>query len=60
MKLFKEWFVQWNEEQREGFLKQLSEVDPVYAEKINAELQNGVNGLVNNENHVNGEEVLED
>ncbi|KAF2881695.1 hypothetical protein ILUMI_24477 [Ignelater luminosus] len=58
IKLFKEWFAHWNPEQKEGFLKKLTDIDPSFAEKLNAELQNGV---TNDENHnTNGEELLED
>lgn len=58
IKLFKEWFSQWSQEQRETFLKRIKDMDPTFAEKINAELQNGIG---NDENHnTNGEEILED
>lgn len=57
MKLFKEWYAQWNAENRENFLKQVTEIDPLFAEKLNAELQNGV---VNNHSETNGEQFLED
>lgn len=58
MKLFKEWFVQWNTEQKENFLKEISDIDANFAEKLNAELENGV---VHESNDLNGVlEVLED
>ncbi|KAJ8964683.1 hypothetical protein NQ314_004715 [Rhamnusium bicolor] len=57
IKLFKEWFIGWSAEQKENFLTQITEIDSTFAEKLNAELQNGVP----HENHeVNGEIVLED
>lgn len=59
MKLFREWFIQWNIEQKEAFLKQISEIDTTFAEKLNTELENGVtNGNSHHDN--NGEAVLED
>lgn len=57
VKLFKEWFTQWNMENRESFRKQVIEIDPSFAAKLNGELQNG---LVNNHSETNGEELLED
>lgn len=49
--------MQWNIEQKESFLSRISEIDSTFAEKLNAELENGVPHV----NHgVNGEVVLED
>ena len=57
MKLFREWFTQWSSDQKESFLKQISEMDAVFAEKLNSELQNGIPS----DNHeANGNEILED
>ncbi|KAJ8925252.1 hypothetical protein NQ315_009080 [Exocentrus adspersus] len=56
VKLFKEWFMQWTAEQKESFLNRISEIDSAFADKLNAELENGI-PHINNE--VNGE-VLED
>ncbi|XP_015836844.1 uncharacterized protein C14orf119 isoform X2 [Tribolium castaneum] len=55
VKLFREWFSQWSADQKESFLKQIKEIDSGFADKLNAELQNGIS-----ENHENGEGVLED
>ncbi|KAF5289859.1 hypothetical protein FQR65_LT01993 [Abscondita terminalis] len=62
IKLFKEWFVHWSPEQRENFLKKISDIDNTFADKLNAELQNGLeNGEVDHETpSTNGEEILED
>lgn len=57
MKLFKEWFTQWSAENRENFLKRIEEIDSAFANKLKAELQNGV---VNSYAETNGEDVLED
>lgn len=57
VKLFKEWFAQWNTEHKENFLKQISEIDASFGEKLNAELENGI---VHESNNVNGEALLED
>lgn len=59
VKLFKEWFINWNAEQKEHFLNKITEIDPDFAEKLNTELESGVS---NHEhcNEVNREEVLED
>ncbi|XP_019869014.1 uncharacterized protein C14orf119 [Aethina tumida] len=59
IKLFKEWFTQWNMEQKDSFLKQISEIDSSFAAKLNEELENSVPNNVNYEN-LNGEAVLED
>ncbi|XP_074042146.1 uncharacterized protein C14orf119 [Leptinotarsa decemlineata] len=59
VKLFKEWFMQWSVEQKENFLTQISEIDSVFAEKLNDEIQNGGTHQSNHE-LVNGEEILED
>ncbi|GJQ78395.1 hypothetical protein Trydic_g22220 [Trypoxylus dichotomus] len=50
VKLFREWFGQWNMEQRDIFLKRLMEIDDVFSEKLKHELQNGTDN----------QEVLED
>ncbi|GLV36321.1 uncharacterized protein CBL_08815 [Carabus blaptoides fortunei] len=42
VKLFREWVSQWNAEQRERLMKRIAEVDPSFGEKLNSELQNGV------------------
>lgn len=63
VKLFKEWFVHWNPEQRDNFLKKISDIDDIFAAKLNMELQQGLeNGEIMNDNHVatNGEDLLED
>ncbi|XP_044264163.1 uncharacterized protein C14orf119 isoform X2 [Tribolium madens] len=52
VKLFREWFSQWSTDQKESFLKQIKEIDSSFADKLNAELQNGISE--------NGEGVLED
>ncbi|CAH0552130.1 unnamed protein product [Brassicogethes aeneus] len=57
IKLFKEWFLAWNQEQKENFFKQITEVDAAFAEKLNSELENDT---VNNAASLNGEAVLED
>lgn len=58
MKLFREWFSQWSAENRENFLKQVSDIDPMFASKLKEELQNGI---ANNYATTNGvEDVLED
>lgn len=58
MKLFKEWFSQWSTENRENFLKQVTDIDPIFASKLKEELQNGV---INSYAATNGgEEILED
>lgn len=38
IKLFKEWFIQWNIEQKEAFLKKLGDIDPHFMEKLNLEI----------------------
>ncbi|XP_025830278.1 uncharacterized protein C14orf119 [Agrilus planipennis] len=55
VKLFKEWFTQWNPEQQDRFLKKIMEIDETFAEKLKSELENGVI----EENH-DSENVLED
>ncbi|KAH0817792.1 hypothetical protein GEV33_004996 [Tenebrio molitor] len=57
VKLFKEWFGQWSTEQKENFLKQISEIDTSFAEKLNGELRNGVSSEAH---ETNGDAVLED
>ncbi|XP_072392557.1 uncharacterized protein C14orf119 [Diabrotica undecimpunctata] len=59
VKLFKEWFIHWTADQKQNFLAQISEIDSVFAEKLNGEIQNGV---VVHEPHqdINGEDILED
>ncbi|XP_050510360.1 uncharacterized protein C14orf119 [Diabrotica virgifera virgifera] len=59
VKLFKEWFIHWTTEQKQNFLAQISDIDSVFAEKLNEEIQNGV---VVHEPHqeLNGEDILED
>lgn len=52
VKLFREWFSQWSTEQKESFVKQIKEIDSSFADKLNAELQNGISE--------NGDGVLED
>ncbi|XP_022905644.1 uncharacterized protein C14orf119 [Onthophagus taurus] len=54
VKLFKEWFSQWNPEQRESFLKKILESDASFAEKLKGEMQNGI------DHDGNEEEILED
>ncbi|XP_030748169.1 uncharacterized protein C14orf119 [Sitophilus oryzae] len=39
IKLFKEWFTQWNIEQKDTFLKKLGDIDPNFMEKLNAEIE---------------------
>lgn len=56
VKLFKEWFPQWSSENKENFLKQISEIDPSFAEKLSSELQNGIV----NHAETNGQALLED
>lgn len=46
-------------EQKDSFLKQISEIDSSFAAKLNEELENSVPNNVNYEN-LNGEAVLED
>lgn len=56
--MFKEWFSQWSADNRENFLKQVTDIDPIFAGKLKEELQNGV---VNSYATTNGvEDVLED
>lgn len=52
MKLFKEWFLQWSIEQKENFLKQITDIDATFADKLNGELGVQQNGVSNND-HVN-------
>ncbi|KAL3287112.1 hypothetical protein HHI36_001593 [Cryptolaemus montrouzieri] len=59
VKLFKEWFSQWSIEQKEQFLKQITDLDSTFAEKLNCELQNGTANVSNSNGNAN-EEVLED
>lgn len=57
--MFKEWILQWNLENRESFLKQLTDIDALFVEKLTEELkkETHVNGIhENNES----EEILED
>lgn len=59
MKLFKEWIGQWNSDNREAFLKQLTDIDANFVDKLTEELQKDpqVNGTYEaTENH----EILED
>ncbi|KAF5271757.1 hypothetical protein FQA39_LY08080 [Lamprigera yunnana] len=61
IKLFKEWFGHWSSEQKDNFLKKIADIDSIFADKLNAELQNGIeNGETDHENHTNGEVLLED
>lgn len=56
--MFKEWFVQWSPENRDNFLRQVTDIDPAFASKLKEELQNGV---VNHYATTNGvEDLLED
>lgn len=51
VKLFREWVPQWNADQRERLAKQISDIDPSFAEKLNSELRNGI------ANHTEGSET---
>ncbi|ENN70231.1 uncharacterized protein C14orf119 [Dendroctonus ponderosae] len=56
IKLFKEWFTQWNIEMKENFLKKISEIDPIFFAKLNAEIEEKAGADINNveqqENHI--------
>lgn len=55
MKLFKEWFTQWNIEMKENFLTKISEIDPIFFAKLNAEIEEKAGADINNveqENHI--------
>lgn len=47
IKLFKEWFIQWNIESKENFLKKLGEIDPSFIEKFNKEIEEKADSQVN-------------
>lgn len=42
VKLFREWIPTWTADQRERLAKQISDIDPSFAEKLNMELRNGI------------------
>jgi len=48
IKLFKEWFTQWNIEMKEAYLKKIGEIDPNFMEKLNAEIEEKEASQVNN------------
>ncbi|CAG9766400.1 unnamed protein product [Ceutorhynchus assimilis] len=56
IKLFKEWFTQWNIELKEAFLKKIGEIDEKFVEKLNAEIEEKAETLQNNEDGVNNGE----
>ncbi|KAL1501988.1 hypothetical protein ABEB36_007204 [Hypothenemus hampei] len=39
IKLFKEWYTQWNVDTKEAFLKRIGEIDANFIEKLNAEIE---------------------
>lgn len=39
---------QWSPEQRERLVNRISDIDPTFGEKLNSELQNGVQNHLNN------------
>lgn len=41
IKLFKEWYPTWSVDHKDNFSKQICEIDPIFAEKFNAEMRNG-------------------
>lgn len=47
IKLFKEWFTQWNIESKENFLKKLGEIDASFIEKLNKEIEEKADSQVN-------------
>lgn len=57
VKLFKEWFTQWSVEQKEDFLKQITDLDSIFAEKLNSELDKGA--MVNGNGDMDGEVIEE-
>ncbi|KAK9880589.1 hypothetical protein WA026_011829 [Henosepilachna vigintioctopunctata] len=59
VKLFKEWFSQWSIEQKEQFFKQITDLDPIFAEKLSIELQSAT-GNISNDSGNGNEEILED
>ncbi|XP_017768195.1 PREDICTED: uncharacterized protein C14orf119 isoform X2 [Nicrophorus vespilloides] len=56
MKLFREWIPQWSSEHRDNYMKQITEIDPDFGEKLKQEMQNGVHSEMNGV----GDELLED
>lgn len=51
VKLFKEWVPAWTVEQRERLAKQIADIDPSFADKLNSEVRNGFG------NHTEGSET---
>ncbi|XP_066157898.1 uncharacterized protein C14orf119 [Euwallacea fornicatus] len=60
IKLFREWYSQWNIEMKENFLKKLGEIDPDFMQNLNAEIEekdsqanNGINCVDDNSHNDN-------
>lgn len=64
VKLFKEWFIQWNIELKDSFLKKLEEIDPGFVEKLKKEIEEKDSPQIKNqeesENSVENQEPTEE